>query len=52
MRENIESSGHTLEDLPPYSPDLNPIEQKWFQPKSLRKKHGCNINQLFTHFEI
>lgn len=23
-----EASGHTLEYLPPYSPDLNPIEKK------------------------
>jgi transposase len=23
------SAGHILEFLPPYSPDLNPIEQKW-----------------------
>jgi len=27
--EAIEKAGHTVEFLPPYSPDLNPIEKKW-----------------------
>ena len=27
-----------LELLPPYSPDLNPIEHKWAQAKAIRKK--------------
>ena len=25
----LEINGHQIEFLPPYSPDLNPIEQKW-----------------------
>jgi transposase len=25
----IKNAGHTLAYLPPYSPDLNPIERKW-----------------------
>lgn len=43
----IEKAGHTPLFLPPYSPDLNPIEQKWAQAKALRRKRKCNINQLF-----
>ena len=34
--------------LSPYSPDLNPIENKWAQAKSLRRKHDCNIFELFA----
>lgn len=52
MREVIESNGHTLEYLPPYSPDLNPIEQKWAQAKLLRKKHNCCIDQLFNQYNL
>ena len=37
-RELIESVGCQLIYLPPYSPDLNPIEKKWAQVKSLYKK--------------
>ena len=29
--------GHRLLFLPPYSPDLNPIEKKWAQAKFLRQ---------------
>jgi len=29
MQEKIKDAGHILEYLPPYSPDLNPIEKKW-----------------------
>ena len=47
MQEKIKSEGHTLEYLPPYSPDLNPIEHKWAQAKSRRRKHRCGIDELF-----
>ena len=43
----IQRAGHTALFLPPYSPDLNPIEQKWAQAKALRRKMKCNIDQLF-----
>ena len=43
----IQDAGHTLEYLPPYSPDLNPIEPKWAQAKAIRRKTGKNINDLF-----
>lgn len=50
-KELIEDHGHTLEYLPPYSPDLNPIEHKWAYAKSLRRKHNCDVLQLFqSHF--
>ena len=29
MQEKIKDAGHILEYLPPYSPDLNPVEKKW-----------------------
>ncbi len=47
MQEKIQAAGHTLEYLPPYSPDLNPIEHKWAQAKSKRRKHQCGIDELF-----
>jgi transposase len=33
VRELIEARGAELLDLPPYSPDLNPIEKAWFKLK-------------------
>jgi len=43
----IQNAGHTLLFLPPYSPDLNPIEQKWAHTKSIRKQLMCSIQDLF-----
>ena len=48
-KELIEGNGHKIEFLPPYSPDLNPIEHKWAQAKSLRRKHDCDIFELFQY---
>ena len=31
--EAIQNEGHTILFLPPYSPDLNPIEKKWVHQK-------------------
>jgi len=50
MQEKIMKAGHILEYLPPYSPDLNPIEKKWAQIKSIRRKERCSINDLFSKF--
>lgn len=50
MQEQIKEAGHILEYLPPYSPDLNPIEHKWAQAKALRRKHSCDIDSLFRDF--
>lgn len=50
LKTIIEKSGHTIEYLPPYSPDLNPIEPKWFQAKSRRRKYHCDIDTLFEKY--
>jgi transposase len=38
VREAIEARGAELRYLPPYSPDLNPIEQAWAKLKALLHK--------------
>lgn len=43
----IEKADHTLKYLPPYSPDLNPIEHKWAQAKAIRRRSQIPIDQLF-----
>jgi len=45
--EAIESKGHTVEFLPAYSPDLNPIERKWSQAKAIRRRKHCDPHELF-----
>ena len=52
MQKQIRQAGHILEYLPAYSPDLNPIEPKWAQAKSLRRKHSCDIDSLFRDFYL
>ncbi|MDQ5883801.1 MAG: hypothetical protein QG556_138 [Pseudomonadota bacterium] len=47
MQKAIEDAGHTLLYLPPYSPDLNPIEKKWAQAKAIRRRVGGTIERLF-----
>jgi transposase len=34
MQKMLEELGHILLYLPPYSPDLNPIEKKWAARKT------------------
>ena len=48
IRAAIVNAGHTLDYLPTYSPDLNPIEKKWAQIKKLRQKLLCSIPKLFA----
>ena len=48
MIEAIEQAGAVLEFLPPYSPDLNPIEKKWAQAKAIRKRERCDVDALFS----
>ncbi|MGI4775733.1 MAG: transposase [Janthinobacterium lividum] len=50
MQEQIKTADHILEYLPPYSPDLNPIEHKRAHAKYLGRKHSCDIDSLFKHF--
>jgi hypothetical protein len=47
MQQMLEEAGHIILYLPPYSPDLNPIEKKWAQAKALRRRIGGNIETLF-----
>lgn len=51
MIEVIENAGHTLLYLPPYSPDLTPIEPKWAQAKAIRRRERCSISDLFSQCE-
>ena len=44
----INESGCIVEFLPPYSPDLNPIEKKWAQAKAIRKQYRCTVDELFS----
>jgi len=48
MIDAIEANQCIVEFLPPYSPDLNPIEHKWAQAKAIRRQHRCDVNQLFS----
>jgi transposase len=48
IQDAIKCAGHTLEYLPPYSPDLNPIEHKWAQSKSIRRKEKCSVEDIFA----
>ena len=49
MKLAITKAGHTLLYLPPYSPDLNPIEHKWAESKHIRRKLSCSIDDLFQY---
>lgn len=49
MIDAIAQSECRLEFLPPYSPDLNPIEKKWAQAKAIRRRERCDVDTLFTH---
>ena len=51
IQELIEEAGHTILWLPPYSPDLNPIEQMWAWVKRKRKEWRIDcIDTLFFYF--
>lgn len=52
IQHSIRENGHILLFLPPYSPDLNPIEHKWAQAKAIRKQEHCSITELFTNYKI
>lgn len=44
----LKDCGHEVLWLPPYSPDLNPIEHKWAWIKGMRRKSGMeDIDLLF-----
>ena len=52
IQSAIRDAGHTLLLLPPYSPQLNPIEPKWAQAKAIRKQQPCSVSELFALYEI
>jgi transposase len=45
VRESLESKDITLHYLPPYSPDLNPIEKMWSKIKSLLRSAGARTTR-------
>lgn len=48
VADNIEASGALIYHLPPYSPDLNPIEHAFSKVKSVLKLNECNWSSLDT----
>lgn len=51
IQDLITEQGHDILWLPPYSPDLNPIEQVWGQIKGLRQNWRLDcIDTLFFYF--
>jgi hypothetical protein len=46
----IEQAGHLVEFLPPYSPDLNPVEHKWAQSKALRRQKIAPLRSCLPMF--
>ena len=49
VKEIIETAGATVLYLPPYSPDLNPIEQMWSKIKAfLRKLKARTVQDLYN----
>ena len=52
MIEAIKQSFVLLDLLPPYRPDLNPIEKKWAKAKAIRRRERCDVDTLFlVHME-
>ena len=45
IQDSIRESGCILEYLPPYSPHLNPIEQKWAHAKTVLKSVKYSIQE-------
>ena len=49
VREAVEARGAALLYLPPYSPDLNPIEQVFAKPKALlRSEAARTVDALWS----
>ncbi|WP_211268075.1 transposase, partial [Suttonella ornithocola] len=44
----IEEHGHEIVWLPPYSPDLNPIEKMWAWIKQIAKNGGWIVLILYS----
>ena len=48
MREIVEERGCELLYLPPYSPDLNPIEEAFAKLKGLLRKSGARSREALV----
>jgi len=48
VREAIEAAGARLVYLPPYSPDLNPIENMWSKVKALLRKAEARTREALA----
>ena len=48
LLQEIRRSGHIIEFLPPYSPDLNLIEHKWAEKKAYRRKYRCSVEECYA----
>ena len=49
MLNDIVKAGHVVEFLPAYSPDLNPIENKWAEKKAFIRKYKCSLTQCYAY---
>jgi len=50
VREAIEATGATIRYLPPYSPDVNPIEKLFAKLKTLLRRAALrNVEALWDH---
>jgi transposase len=49
IREAIESAGASLLYLPPYSPDLNPIEKAWSKVKKLLRDAAARTQEALEN---
>jgi len=47
VKELIESTGAIVEFLPPYSPDLNPIEKLWSKLKQILRRMETSTRDIF-----
>lgn len=50
-RELVESAGCNLLFLPPYSPDFNPIEHRWFPLKNTARKILQTFSCIYSAIE-
>jgi len=48
VRKLIESTGAAIQFLPPYSPDLNPIELLWYKLKEVIRSFSPRTTQAFN----
>lgn len=49
IRECIEDAGATLRFLPPYSPDMNPIEMMWSKVKAHLRRTAARTECTLNH---